>query len=274
MRSPNRRAALALAAFAALALACGSARAIDLAAYRLVAGPLQLEGVENLSGITYAAATHTLLGIQNKPTRIVELDLAGKQLRAINLTGFDDTEDLVSLGNSRLAVIEERRRTLTVVTVDPAANTIARPKQWLLIEPKQYENVGLEGIAYDPAGDRFTIVKEKTPRAIYSVSRTAKPGDDASVTHPWDLEAGGFGLSDISGITFDPTSGHLLVLSDDSRTVVEATTNGVEVARLPLTAGSAGLTADLVQPEGIALDDAGRLYIVCEPNVFCVFAKP
>ena len=49
---------------------------------------------------------------------------------------------------------------------------------------------------------------------------------------------------------------------------------GQYIGRLPLTAGSAGLTADVIQPEGITRTPHGRLHIVCEPNLLYIFAKP
>jgi uncharacterized protein YjiK len=55
---------------------------------------------------------------------------------------------------------------------------------------------------------------------------------------------------------------------------VEATLGGEEIARLPLKAGTGGLRADVPQPEGIAIDDQGDLYICSEPNLLYIFCKP
>ena len=40
---------------------------------------------------------------------------------------------------------------------------------------------------------------------------------------------------------------------------------------MELKAGSAGLDADVAQPEGITVDKDGYLYIVSEPNLFYRF---
>ena len=54
---------------------------------------------------------------------------------------------------------------------------------------------------------------------------------------------------------------------------MEINTEGRTVDRLYLTAGWSGLSEDIPQAEGIALDDAGDLYIVSEPNLFYRFTK-
>ncbi|MCE9614724.1 MAG: SdiA-regulated domain-containing protein [Lentisphaerae bacterium] len=245
-----------------------------LAGYQLVAGPIIVSGVEDdLSGISFNPETGTLFAIRNGDPRVFELNRDGRVLRAFDLAGLEDTEDLACLGDGRLAVIEERRRTLSVCTIPDGTNAAARPAGTLLIEPKKYGNLGLEGVTFDPAASRFYIVKEKEPRRLYAVPRTTRLDEESAVTQPWDIEARNFGLSDLSAISFVPENGHLLLLSDESRCIVECTTDGQEIGRLPLTTGSAGLKADLMQPEGLARDDRGRLYVTCEPNLLYIFAK-
>ena len=81
-------------------------------------------------------------------------------------------------------------------------------------------------------------------------------------------------MSDLAGIYYDTKTGHLLILSDESKCVVECTVDGKKmVSRMFLKEGSAGLTRTLKQPEGITMDDSGNLYICSEPNVLSVFSK-
>jgi uncharacterized protein YjiK len=91
---------------------------------------------------------------------------------------------------------------------------------------------------------------------------------------PWDAERIPTGCNDLSSITFHAPSGRLLLLSDESACVVECATNGQEVARMALRAGTAGLTQDVQRPEGICFDSTGTMYICCEPNLLYIFDPP
>jgi uncharacterized protein YjiK len=61
------------------------------------------------------------------------------------------------------------------------------------------------------------------------------------------------------------------VLSDESKPVIELDPSGWPVGAMSLKAGEHGLEKDIPQAEGIALDDAGNLYIVSAPNLFYRF---
>jgi uncharacterized protein YjiK len=251
----------------------GGTAAVCLDGYRLVAGPMPVDGLpDDVSGVAFNDESRTLFVIMNGEPRIAELNLDGTARRFVELEGFEDTEDLAFVGAHHLAIIEERRRT---VGIYPFSNDVSRIRRdaavEFLVEPEDADNIGIEGIAYVPGQGRLFVVKEKTPRRIYAFASTAAAGD--VIARPWDIEADGWGLSDLSGIAYDPRSGHLLVLSHESRAIVECTFDGAEVARLSLTAGSAGLERDIPQPEGIALDDAGRLYLCGEPSELYIFEK-
>lgn len=250
---------------------------LGLAGYMLAAGPIVIAGVEdNASGLAWCPESRTLFLVLNKPTRLVELDRDGQPLRTVELSGFDDTEDVTVVARARLAVVEERRRILAVFDL-PAGRggsvSYARAERYE-IDPVPADNSGMEGLCYDAPGKRFLVLKEKAPRRIYAVVPPAARSGRPVITHPWDLEANGFGCSDVSAIARDPRSGNLLILSDESKVIVECTPDGGEVARLSLAAGSAGLAAPLKQPEGLALADDGTLYVCSEPNQLYVFRKP
>lgn len=263
----------AILAIATIAPAAPSEN-IDLSAYELAIGPLALEGVQdNASGMTYCRESKSLFCVLNAPTQLVELERDGSVKRRIRLAGFDDTEGVVSMGKGAFAVVEERRRKLVIFSLDDAATSVTYGAcRQALIDATPAENKGLEGIAYNPKSKQFYILKEKQPRKIYRVE--VKPeADEPEVETAWDVQKKALGLSDLSGLHFDPKTGHLLVLSHESRTIVETTLDGKEVSRLKLSAGSAGLTEAPAQPEGICLDDEGNLYICSEPNTFYVFKK-
>jgi len=251
--------------------------AIDLGAYRLVAGPIELPGIEDdLSGLTYAPERGTLLAILNAPATIVELSLAGQVLRTVRLEGFDDTEDLAWAGSNRVAVVEERRGNLCLLDLPLDGDRIAYKDVavWPVAKPNP-KNDGLEGVTLDAAGMRYILVKEKKPSIILEVMWVSdRPLLPVGQARPlYDAEDPGPALGDFSAVSWQAPSARLFVLSDESRCVVELTASGKEVARLRLEAGSAGLDADIPQPEGLAFDSEGRLYICSEPNLLYVFER-
>ena len=81
-------------------------------------------------------------------------------------------------------------------------------------------------------------------------------------------------VRDLSSLQFDERSGHLLALSDESRLLLELDVQGKPLSTLSLRKGAHGLKAAVPQAEGVAMDDAGTLYMVSEPNLFYVFKLP
>ena len=80
-------------------------------------------------------------------------------------------------------------------------------------------------------------------------------------------------LRDISSLTYDARTGHALVLSDESRLLLEVDEQGEPVSFISLSGGMNGLTRGIAQAEGVTMDAAGNIYIVSEPNLFYVLRK-
>ncbi|EFC5376531.1 TPA: YjiK family protein, partial [Escherichia coli] len=77
-------------------------------------------------------------------------------------------------------------------------------------------------------------------------------------------------VDDISAL--DYSNGRLLLLSDESRLLLETNTAGdswTEV--LNLTRGNHGLVTDLPQPEGVVRAQDGSIYIASEPDLIIRF---
>ena len=81
-------------------------------------------------------------------------------------------------------------------------------------------------------------------------------------------------MRDLSGLAYDQASNHVLALSDESRLVLELDVDGEPISSMSLLTGMTGLSSNVLQAEGIALDKQGTLYLVSEPNLFYVFRKP
>ena len=228
----------------------------------------------NASGLAYSRKRKSLFLVVNRPPEIVELNLKGRVNRRIALSGFDYTEGITWIDGDWFAVVEERRGNLIVIEIAADTKSIDYAQgSKFSVDSAPLGNLGLEGLAYDSAEKRFFVVKEMVPKKIYEVRLPARKNDVAEATIPWDMEETGFGLKDLSGVHCDARTGHLLILSHESKCVVECTVDGREISRLYLEEGTAGLDHSFRQTEGITMDKKGNLYICGEPNAFHVFAR-
>lgn len=99
------------------------------------------------------------------------------------------------------------------------------------------------------------------------------PGDDGAAGVMQPFGDGNLGMRDISSLSIDARTGHALVLSDESRMLLEIDRAGRPVSFLSLLGGLNGLDSGIQQAEGVAMDEQGNIYIVAEPNLFYVFSK-
>ena len=80
-------------------------------------------------------------------------------------------------------------------------------------------------------------------------------------------------LRNLSALSVDPRTGHMLVLSADSHMLLELDELGEQVSFMTLLRGFNGLKDTIPRAEGVAIDDHGNLYMVSEPNLFYRFEK-
>ena len=109
-------------------------------------------------------------------------------------------------------------------------------------------------------------------RVLIQAARDRGEALDLSVGGDPQRDRGLF-LTDLSSLYYDKASDHLLVLSDESRVVIELDRAGDPLGSLTLRGGNHGLTDDVPQAEGLAMDDRGSLYVVSEPNLFYRFSR-
>ncbi|GAB3091092.1 YjiK family protein [Pseudomaricurvus hydrocarbonicus] len=250
---------------------------VGLGGYSLVGPPVELTQMSyNASGITYSPETDSLFAIANNPTYIVELNKQGSELRKIPLHGYDDTEGLVFLGGGRFAILEEDTRSVVLVDIDPSTESLSREHGKIVSFPITYKrNKGFEGVAFNPQDQSLFVVNERQPRALYHIQGAVNPeAVNFSISSPWSLEENSLNKSDLSGLHFDQRTGHLLILSDESKSLTEANLNGEWVSRLSLSSSKAGFERGVPQAEGVTMDDDGMLYILSEPNLLYRLAPP
>jgi uncharacterized protein YjiK len=195
-------------------------------------------------------------------------------VRRIVLTGFKDTEGITHIRGTTYAIIEERRNTLALIEITPDTHEIDRTDtQIISLEKQSGGNKGLEGVSFDPLGNRLLVIKERSPRGFYEVinwdQQDRFPHVESRRVLPWEW----LGMSDFSAIHLDPDSKHLLVLSDESARIEERSQSGAPLGHLILKRGRSGLAEDVPQAEGLTLAPDGTLYVCSEPNLLYIFSK-
>ncbi|TFG62270.1 MAG: hypothetical protein E4H28_07860, partial [Gemmatimonadales bacterium] len=119
-------------------------------------------------------------------------------------------------------------------------------------------NKALGGVTYDASNRCFYVAKEADPMAVYRVSGMPSNVHVDTVFDAEEVFAGK--CDDLSDLWYDSETGHLFVLSDESKRVVECTLDGQVVDTLSVPGA---------QPEGITLsNDRRALYLTGEPNQF------
>jgi uncharacterized protein YjiK len=251
---------------------------IGLGDYRVVIEGRVIAGLEDdVSALSYDPDRKSLFTVTNSNAEMVELSLDGRVLRRIPLTGFGDAEAVEYISPGIYVISDERKQRLIKVHLDNDTTFLdAADAEQLTLGIGSGNNNGYEGLAYDTKGQRLFVAKERRPMQIIEVR--GFPNLDVNTPSMIEVSSdakrdAGLFVRDISSLQFDERSGHLLALSDESRQIVELDTKGQAVANVSLSSGSMGLSKNVPQAEGIAMDDEGTLYLVSEPNLFYVFKK-
>ena len=254
-------------------------RSLWLPDYQVDIDALPIVGVsENLSALSFDPERRTLFAVTNGPAELLELSLAGELLRRIPLKGFGDAEAVEYISPGVYVISDERALRLSKVHVDSQTRELnAADSEQLSLSVGGGDNKGFEGLAYDLVGKRLFVAKERKPLRILQVQ--GFPEQDASKPFAVHVQGDpkrdrGLFVTDLSSLDFDQRSGHLLLLSDESRLVLELGEDGKPISSLSLLAGMHGLKRSVPQAEGLTVDDQGNLYIVSEPNLFYRFKKP
>lgn len=257
-------------------------RSVWLPDYKVSIDALPVKGVvSDLSAISYDFDQDRLLAVTNAgDMKLVALSKSGELLAEYPMDGFQDVEAVAYLGGGLLAVADENYQQIDFFPLParPGQTIDARDAQSLALEINpSIHNKGFEGLTYDAGHDRLFIGKERGPRQIYEVT-----GVRASLAGKLQLKVidrtawvkrSVFG-TDISDLHYDPRSGHLLVLSEESRLIMELDEQGGLVSFRTLLGGPLGdLRHATPQAEGLTMDADGNLYVVSEPNLFYRFDK-
>lgn len=253
--------------------------ALWLDGYEVTREAQVLEGLDDdVSALTYDPLRKSLFTVTNQNARLIELSLDGKVLRAIELVGFGDPEAVEYIAPGIFVIADERPQRLVEVRIDDTTTRVdaADGQQLSLGLEMEAKNKGFEGLAYDLAGKRLFVAKERDPLRIYEVQGFPHldPHSPSAIRIIEDRERDeGLFVRDLSSLQYVARTGHLLALSDDSRLLVELDTKGESISSLSLIGGQQGLKESVPQAEGIAMDESGVIYMISEPNLFYTFSK-
>ncbi|NUU37982.1 SdiA-regulated domain-containing protein [Pseudomonas sp. C2B4] len=239
--------------------------------YQAVIDAKPLPGMEKdeASDLSYDPQSKTLYSVMGKNPFLVELSLQGDVLRKIPLVGWSNPEGVTVLGNGLLAIVDERDHLLTVVRVDAETRelNIANFTKYDL-GPSKDQNKAFEAIAWDSRNQQVLLGEERPP-ALF----TWKSDGQKLIGDKQKLASDELDLRNLSALAIDPRTGHTLVLSADSHLLLELDEKGEQVSFMTLLRGFNGLKKTIPRAEGVAMDEAGTVYIVSEPNLFYRFEK-
>jgi uncharacterized protein YjiK len=231
----------------------------------------------NLSGLTFDEQRNHLWAVVNNPEELIALDQDGQFLARYPLKGFEDVEGITYLGDNLLAVVEERSQSIVIMPVPAEPGELQRDDYASVsLGLGEGDNAGFEGLGYDRAGDRLFVVKEHTPRKLYEIQGIKASLHGQLNLNVIDREAwieDKDMASDLASVHFDERTGHLVLLSDEAKMMLELDSQGEMVSFRSLWSGFAGLKSSVPQAEGMTFDAQGSLYLVSEPNLFYAFER-
>lgn len=253
--------------------------------YARVAGPMGLDGLEGVSGITYRVETDSFFVLSDTTHSLYEYtsDFAARLRTVLLDNGPMDSEDVFYLGEDRFAVAFESNE-IFVLTVDAltevADMNAGDVEHYVVTALPVTMNTGFEGVTLRTdigAVGQFIVCQEGgsgVPIRVLLFDRSPQPGtfsyEDGSlrVREPWEaLVSIGELASDLSAATFDESSQTLLLLSHASSNLLRVDPDTGDVLDARDLVGSP-------QYEGVTLASDRRLVLVSEPNLVEIYRAP
>ena len=225
---------------------------------------------DEASDLSYNPQTKTLFSVMGKNPFLVELTLQGDVLRKMPLNGWNNPEGVTVMENGLMAVVDERQHSLTIVKVDASTTALNKadfPSYDL--GPSKDQNKAFEGVTWDKRNQQFVLGEERPP-ALFTWK---SDGSQTLVGDKQKLANTKLDMRNLSALTIDPRTGHLLALSAESHLLLELDEKGEPVSFMTLLGGFNGLKNTISRAEGVTLDENGNLYMVSEPNLFYRFEK-
>ena len=160
--------------------------------------------VDEPSGLAWDAKRRALWTVSDHTGKISLIDLTGNTLKTLPWFGHDVEGIAYDESLGLLFVVDEVAGSIT--TLDTNGTVL---NERFLTGVGEGGNAGLEGIACLPDSGKLLVLREDNPPTLFVVS----PGGNIS-TLAYMRYAG-----DISGADYDPTTGRLWIISDQSKRV-------------------------------------------------------
>lgn len=243
---------------------------------------------QEASAVTYNWDTDTLFITGDGGRSITQVSKTGVLIDTMTLalgsspqgTDFYDPEGLTYMGGGQFVMSEERDRQLVKFTY-AAGTTLSRtsPGVQTVKIGTFVDNVGTEGLSWDPQTGGFIVLKEISPIGIFQTgvdfnAGTATNGSPTTVnsTNLFDPALLGmsdtadvFALSNLPALNGQAQSGNIIVISQEDARVVNIDRSGNIHSTLNIQSDVGNpLTPAGQQHEGITMDRVGNLYIVNE----------
>jgi uncharacterized protein YjiK len=212
------------------------------------ATPSGVGGFDGPDGVAFHPGSGNLFVADSATDRIIQMTTAGAVVTSFqtNLAGFPEGIDVLPNGN--LVVCDQNLDNLTEYTTAGAlvgTIDISASSDWS------------NGVAHRASDNSYFVTDDDEVFAAAAIYHFGASGNLIAT-----IDTAALGYSEPEGIEYDPVSGHVLMVEDDTDMFVELTTSGTVLDTIDLAA----LTG-FDDPEGLGYDAAnGILYVAFDGN--------
>lgn len=196
--------------------------------------------VEEPSGLDLANDNESLWTVSDKHSKIYQLDLTGKILREISISGTNLEGITIDTTGGTMWVVQESLSEL--LQIDTLGNELHR----IYVAGAGNGSGGLEGITINTSKNHLLLLKEKDPSVLIELNTNFEP---VLFKHLYIA-------SDYSGMDYNEIENELWVVSDQDKKVYQCDIHGSVINSYSI---------DVDKAEGIAFDCENNLiYIVSD----------
>jgi len=212
-------------------------------------------GLANPAGLAFSPSAGTLLLVTRTPgmppgsvTDIELITLAEDRAGTVRIAAaLTDPLNLTFDGNAnRLLIFQSSNNQLIEITARPDGSL--DPQTLRRIDARSFGLQNPQGLTVDPVSGRLFILDAAGPR-IVRVEPDPQLGFERPIISEIDLARSG--LSDLRGLAFDPTDGHLHVLDPAAQALYELSETGQILASHDLS------EFDFRNPQGMTFGPSG-----------------